>query len=181
MNSILVGNKYIIQTLKSHQMHNNNINGQFESAEIMSNLYFWYGKMSSNVFLSLTFKELAQTHSPPPKLGHPTHNCSISRLFFLKRNAFIKTRNCRISLWPHQTGDFSDAHFNFASAPGASQTSVERNARQMSFSRATELRSDEMLHGYMSVKQAFLAWLTAVLPCSRRTLFNFTRTFNIRI
>ncbi len=56
MKSILVGNKYIIQTLKSHQMHNNNINGQFESAEIMSNLYFWYGKMSSNVFLSLTFK-----------------------------------------------------------------------------------------------------------------------------
>ncbi len=38
MKSILVGNKYIIQTLKSHQMHNNNINGQFESAEIMSNL-----------------------------------------------------------------------------------------------------------------------------------------------
>ncbi len=42
--------------------------------------------------------------------------------FFLAR----KTRNRCIFLHPHQTGDFSDAHFSFASAPGMSQMSVEK-------------------------------------------------------
>ncbi len=76
-----------------------------------------------------------------PKLGHPfghpTQNCSFCPFFFLTRNTFIKTRNRRISLWPHKTGDFSYAHFSLASAPGAGQTSVERNRNQMSFSRTT--------------------------------------------
>ncbi len=60
-----------------------------------------------------------------PKLGHPfghpTQNCRFCPFFFLTRNTFIKMRNRRISLWPHKTGDFSDAHFSFASAPGAGQ------------------------------------------------------------
>ncbi len=76
-----------------------------------------------------------------PKLGHPfghpTQNCRFCPFFFLTRNTFIKTRNRRISLWPRKTGDFTDVHFSFASAPGVGQTSVERNRNQMSFSRTT--------------------------------------------
>ncbi len=40
--------------------------------------------------------------------------------------------NRRISLQPQQTRDFSDTHFNFASASSANQTSSERNMGQMS-------------------------------------------------
>ncbi len=46
--------------------------------------------------------------------------------FFLTINAFIKTQNQCIFLHPHQMGDFSDAHYSFVSAPGASQKSVEK-------------------------------------------------------
>ncbi len=61
-----------------------------------------------------------------PKLGHSTQNSRFCPFFFLTRNTFIKMRIQRISLWPHKTGDFSDAHFSFISAPGAGQTSFSR-------------------------------------------------------
>ncbi len=46
--------------------------------------------------------------------------------FFLTRKACIKTRNRCIFLHPNQTGDFSDTHCCFSSAPGASQMSAEK-------------------------------------------------------
>ncbi len=46
--------------------------------------------------------------------------------FFLTRKAFIWTWNRCIFLHPNQTGDFSDVHCSFASAPGASQISAEK-------------------------------------------------------
>ncbi len=72
--------------------------------------------------------------------------------FFLTRSAFIKMRNRCIFLHPNQTGAFSGMCFSFASAPGASQMSAEK------VHQPNELRQDnEILLGYMSVKQTFLS------------------------
>ncbi len=102
------------------------------------------------------------------KLGHPfvqpAQNCSFVP-FFLTWNAFIKMRNRCIFLHPNQTGYFSDACFRFASASSTSQMSAEK------VHQPKELRqNNEMLLGYMSVKQTFLPCQPSL--CSRRTLWS---------
>ncbi len=51
----------------------------------------------------------------------------------------------------HIQQDFSDACFSFASAPGASQMSAEKVQQPNEFRQ-----HNQMLLGYMSVKQTFL-------------------------
>ncbi len=63
----------------------------------------------------------------------------------------------------HIKRDFSDAHCSFASAPGVSQMSAEK------VHQPNELReNNEMLLGYMSVKQSLLSGQPTL--CSRHML-----------
>ncbi len=81
--------------------------------------------------------------------------------FFMTRKAFIKTRNRCIFLHPHQTGDFSDAHCSFVSAPGTSQMSTEKVHQPNDLQQ-----NNEMLLGYMSVKLSSLSCQSASRHCA---------------
>ncbi len=62
-------------------------------------------------------------------------------------------------------GDFSDARSNFTSTPDASQMSAENGTGDEELQyNISELRTDEMLSGHMSVKTNFPV-LSAIILC----------------
>ncbi len=69
----------------------------------------------------------------------------------------LRLFRCRTSLWPHQTGDVSDARSNIASAPGASQTSAERycarSARSLNTRTKVPARAVACIISYQTAKE----------------------------
>ncbi len=120
-----------------------------------------------------------------PKLGHPfghpTQNCRFCPFFFLTRNTFIKKTEPPYLFMTTSNGRLF-RHFSLASAPGAGQTSVERNRNQMSFSRTTVIWWDAVrLYVYQQNKLSCPVSVTVLTAHTLQLYVNIRRTLYIFI
>ncbi len=84
------------------------------------------GTMNSELYQQILKENVSQGRSQGTDLSLATPLATLLKTavvvpFFLTRNRCIF-----FFLHPHRMGDFSDAHFSFASAPGPSQMSAEK-------------------------------------------------------